>query len=253
MEIGIGIGLTFGQLTLGTPWVNNRSVLFDGVDEFVTTANAAGLDEDGTDPFSVSIWCKQAAASGGATQALCGKNAGALEGWALRLDTSDRPEFIISSDWATADMIRVHSDVAIADTNWHHIAVTYDGGGAASGVTIYIDGNPVATTTDTDALTGSAANAGFFRLARAASAAEWYAGYLDEFSKWSIELTAGNITALYNSGVPKNLRAHAAHASLTAWYGDAFSFPTMYAQVDTKYNGTMTNMEAGDITTEVPA
>ena len=252
MRTGIGLGLTLGGLSpVISPWSNNRSILLDGVDEFVNMGN--NFDKDGTAALSLAGWYKMAAAGGGAIQSIAGKTGGALEGYILRVDAADRVEFILSNDWAGGEYIQVRTNAVFADINWHFAAATYDGGGAAAGVTLYVDGSAQAVTAVTDNLLGSASNAGDFRLGRAASAVEWFDGNLDEVSVWDVELTAAQVnTELYNAGAPNNLAGHSAYANLEGWYGEQFTFPTMRDQRQPLVDGTMINMEAGDITGTVP-
>ena len=66
---------------------------------------------------------------------------------------------------------------------------------------------------------------------------------------YSAQLTSGERTTLYNSGCPANPST----TNLEAYWrmGDGDTFPTITDNQGSN-NGTMTNMEAGDITTETP-
>ncbi|MEM8728356.1 MAG: LamG-like jellyroll fold domain-containing protein [Pseudomonadota bacterium] len=59
----------------------------------------------------------------------------------LRLLDDDRLQFELTN--ATGETATLRSDQAIADTAWHHIAVTYDS--AQSAVTLYLDGQETAS------------------------------------------------------------------------------------------------------------
>ena len=84
--------------------------------------------------------------------------------------------------------------------------------------------------------------------------ASFYEGKLDEFSMWNKELSASDVTAIYNSGEPTNLSGEAA---LIGWWrmGDPTgpgAYPTITDQSTNSNNATMTNMTDSDIVTVVP-
>ena len=91
------------------------------------------------------------------------------------------------------------------------------------------------------------------RIGSGGSAELFYAGNLDEASLWDAELTATDITNIYNSGTANDLSTHAKSGNLIGWWrnGDGDTFPTITDQQGNS-NGAMTNMEVGDIVTDTP-
>ena len=79
--------------------------------------------------------------------------------------------------------------------------------------------------------------------------------YLDEVSIFDYELTSGQVTSIYNSGTPTDLDNTSGVTAPVHWWrmGDGDTFPTITDVGTTGGNdGTMTNMESGDIVTDTP-
>ena len=74
---------------------------------------------------------------------------------------------------------------------------------------------------------------------------------LDEISLFDDALTEAQVQAIYNSGTPTDLSGE---SYLLGWWrmGDGDSHPTITDQSSNGNDGTMTNMDSADITTDVP-
>ena len=75
-------------------------------------------------------------------------------------------------------------------------------------------------------------------------------GNIDEVAVFNSELSASNVTSIYNSGSPADLTSF----SPVSWWrnGDSDTYPTLNDNGSGSNNGTMTNMTSGDIVTDVP-
>ena len=73
--------------------------------------------------------------------------------------------------------------------------------------------------------------------------------YVDEFAVWNNDQSA-NISSIYNGGTPNDLTS----LNPVSWWrmGDADTFPTITDNGSGGNNGTMTNMDAGDIVSDTP-
>ena len=103
-----------------------------------------------TSKFSLEYWVnttstdlQYAVTYGGSTQYLA---AGRYTGGA--------PFLVLNSDLVANAGITVIGTTSVADGQWHHVAMTYDGSGAAAGVKMYVDGQLDAATTFSDTLNG---------------------------------------------------------------------------------------------------
>ena len=117
---------------------------------------------------------------------------------------------------------RQHSFASPTQGQWYHFGITYDGTTNGSGLKTYIDGS----------LTGSGAVSGTFnsfntqgskplgigaRLTYAHSGV--YASQLiDEVAIFNSELSATNISDIYNSGVPTDIGTNGLNLSPIAWW-----------------------------------
>ena len=95
----------------------------------------------------------------------------------------------------------------VGDTLWHHIAATSTGTGSTNGLKIYFDGVFSVQGTG-EALGSNLASTDLF-LASNYSLANRVDANFDEFAIFGAELSAGQVTALYNSGIPTDITAHA--------------------------------------------
>ncbi len=136
--------------------------------------------------YSVSGWVKRTSIS--TLQAIMAHNVSNTNGWALRLDASNK---VSLRHYGVAI---VTSTGTITDTtSFHHVAITYDG----VNVSFYIDG-----AFDSSVALGAIIPATGGEIIGAATngAANFFNGVIDEVGFWTRVLTAAEITALYNSG-----------------------------------------------------
>lgn len=82
--------------------------------------------------------------------------------------------------------------------------------------------------------------------------------YIDEVSIWNTNLSAAQITELYNNGKPGNLKKHSAFSNLNMWIrgdgatydGTNFTFPN--SSGNNSNTSTSINMELADLVNDVP-
>ncbi len=82
---------------------------------------------------------------------------GTNAGWALGLNATGTLRLIMQAT-ATTDVLEVHSTAALTNGTDTMVTVTYDGGSAAAGVVMYVNGAPVAMTTVTNNLISGITN-----------------------------------------------------------------------------------------------
>jgi hypothetical protein len=234
------LGKVFGEQNL----FSYRSAVFNGTDEYVTMGNVLGFER--TDAFSLSCWIKTTDAG---QVVFMGKMAGATAypGYELYMDTSERLAFHIINNALANNTVRVRGSNTINDNTWKHICVTYDGSSSASGVSLYINGSQIATTTEQDGLTGSTLNSNNLCIGRRdGSASLYYAGNICEAAIHYKELSAIEVEWIYNEGQPQNLRGPGAPTNLVGWWplGEDVSGTTALDKSTGGNNGTLTNMTA---------
>jgi hypothetical protein len=76
------------------------------------------------------------------------------------------------------DALEIQTKERLIQSDWYHIALTYDGSGKAAGARLWVNGKPRGTETTHDALSGDIRNEQFLELARAS--VESFGGQIDD-------------------------------------------------------------------------
>lgn len=235
------------NLTGVTHSFNTLSTLFDGVDDYVDMGNI--LDFTNTDAFSISCWFKRTRT--GVSEFLVSKqdSTSNSRGYTLLIPFDDnKVTVVIRNNTATSGRLIVDCATVITDTNWHNIIMTYDGSSNVSGINLYLDGNNDTGVTS-GTLSATISNTASFQIG-AKNAANEFSGNIDEVVIWDSELSASDVTSIYNSGVPNNISS----LSPLSWWrmGDNDTFPTITDNGSGGNNGTMTNMSSTNFVSDTP-
>ena len=180
-----GAGHT-GTLVNGPLWVASQATYgqalsFDGVNDAVSVANP-GTYNFGTADFTIALWAKRNVVGGGQRHLVskCAATTWAAGCKELYFDANNRLTF---GSFSTGDTVAS----TIADTNWHHIAVTFTD--STNTLRMYVDG--VLITTATKALEADAATH-VVTLGNLHNSNP-FSGLLDEFRVYSRVLTLTEI------------------------------------------------------------
>ena len=213
---------------------NTKSLVFDGVDDFVSCGSDASLQFSNT--LTVSCWVKTTTSGVGIIAQRKG-------------NTPTQEAFTITSSGEVRmnNNVRITASTSILDGNWHHIAFTYNTTIISNNLKIYIDGSLDNSVNRTTVVGGTGSNTLYIGEFRGAN---FFSGHIDEIAIWNTELSASDITSIYNSGSPADLTS----LSPLSWWrnGDGDTYPTLNDNGSASNNGTMTNMTSGDIVTDVP-
>lgn len=234
------------------------STSFDGVDDYVTMGDATELKFTNTDPFSISFWFKSTQVGSPrlvAKREFGGNNRG------YEVQMSSGALIFQRINLAPGDVASITTDASsFNDGQWHHVVATTDGTDA-SGMAIYVDGASEAVTPITDALTGTIDTTADFQISGLDGTNFPYEGLIDDVAVYDVDLTSTEVTTIYNSGDPPDLRQVGPSTSLVGYWrmGDYAVYPIIpdylivpFPDVPDKtvsgFDGTMTNMAASDIT-----
>lgn len=182
--------------------VEGTSVAFDGTDD-VANFGGSDFDFERTDTFSLSTWVKIPV--GPSTGAIIAKqqNSGDFRGYGLLSHSSGEIRLQLRN--TGGNELTVATVATFDDNAWHHAVATYDGSSAASGVTIYVDGQSETLTTVSDTLSATISIPEIFRIGARDTVAIPFPGSLDEVRIYDTELSAGDVTNLYNAVIPSSL------------------------------------------------
>lgn len=259
ISISNAIGGGGGNLGSGggaVPFTNTKSILLDGVDDLVTMGDVLNMANDGTDPFSYSLWYKTTHT--GSHQMFISKNRNGV--WFNGVNFSMRGDLKIlqfglgtgQSNQRIRGKTGTISD--IRDGNWHHVCLTYDGSQALSGFTLYYDNASLTIlpegTQGTPNNVSTAGQADFMIGARGltSSIGVPFDGNIDEVSYFTSELSSSDVNAIYGTGVPNDISS----LNPVGWWrcGDGDTAPTIIDHGSGGNNGTMTNFST--FSTDVP-
>jgi len=217
-------------------FTNTKSILLDGVDDFVTMGNVLNMADDGTDSFSCSFWMKRNSFN---TEMIVSKqlNSGSYNGLSIYI-AQGRLNFFLGSATSPNSNITGRSTNYVIGSTWTNVIVTYDGSQDISGFNIYINGVSDSVVTISNNTPTKVSNTTDFQLSgRAGGTSLVYGGGLDEVAFWNgTELTS---TQANNIGgtIPTDLSTY----NPTSWWRFEGSGTTATDNGSGGNNGTLTN------------
>ena len=257
------------RLFTGLTYSNSFSVQFDGVDEFIDYGDSDFFTPGGTASstgWSLSCWFKLD--STGSTQFILGKNNQFISGsnrfeWDMLIRLKDQLRFRFYFGDNNSNFVQFDTVQTFTSGVWYNAICTYDLSQTDAGFNMYINGNLKnssngGATVNVIGSYGAISNTeNSFFIGRSGS--NYFSGKVDEVAIYQEVINQTQATAIYNSGATADLTQFPlASDNLIGWWrmGDAGStFPTIINSspfVTTTLNGTMTNQESTDITTDIP-
>ena len=230
------------QLSGGVaPFTNTYSMSFDGVDESFIVGNSTSLNITSSQTFS--MWFKTTSS---AVMYPITQGSGSEIKYFIQLYAPiDRIRLQIYDGSSVVTI--VDNTQVFDDGNWHHLAFTTDALTTTDGIKVYFDGNLLTNK-------GTLSNSGIRSITTALYIGQIpntarFNGNIDEVAIFNSELSASDVTAIYNSGVPTSLSSY---PSLVSWWrmGDGDTWGgSSWTLTDNGSGGndaTSVNMEEAD-------
>lgn len=195
-----------GAVPLPTIAISAKSLLLDGIDEYVSIPNHASLDIV-SGGLTISAFLKRAVITG-PNHVIVSKGIAAVNSYSLEILSNDKVRF------STAGGV-YDSTSTIADLLWHHVLVVNSEQGAGGIATLFIDGVKDAAPTTVAA---SITNATSLFIGARAETTNFFKGNIDEVSIWNIALTDTEVALVYNSGTPDDLSRSLKREYLQGWW-----------------------------------
>ena len=238
---GTSQNMVLASRTNDVPLFSTKSILMDGVDDYIDCGNGASLQITGA--LTLSAWVKMSSTSGQSQDCIISKDNTTQRSYTLwgKTSTSSSP---IAYIWSGGTNYSVQATTNIEDDNWHHVMLVYV---PSTSLNIYIDG--VLEGSNITSIPSSINNASQnFNIGRFGNATFQLDGNIDEVAVWNSDQSA-NITSIYNNG-PNDI----SNLSPLSWWrmGDFDSYPTLIDRGSGNNNGTMTNMTSASIVNDVP-
>lgn len=183
--------------------VGDASVVLDGIDDKIVIANETNFDFERTQAFSLATWFKTSASGFGI---LFSKLRFAWPYWGYEFTLGDAAAItdnlvmFLVRDGANDRYIKVRGNTVVNDGQWRLGVMTYNGNGAASGVKIYVDGALETLTVMLDTLDGSMLTDVPLHIGGRENNSSVWSGRQDASVVWNREITAAEVTELWNGG-----------------------------------------------------
>ncbi len=229
-------------------FINDKSLLFDGVDEYINCGTNDSLRFQRSDSFTLSAWIKLNVNN--TTQVVMGnsKPISNFGGYAMYVSTTGKLSMNLIADWGTNNALKVESNTTLNTGTWYHVAMTYDGSSSGAGVKLYVNGVSTTTSANPNNISSEITYTQNFQISGRGGTNIPFNGHIDEASVWNTDLSVSEINTIYNAGSPADLQGHPRIDNLTHWWrmGDDNTFPTITDQIGLN-NGIAQNMEALDV------
>jgi len=248
--LGGNTGIYLASLSPVTPFTNQYSMLFDGVDEYAKGSSTFS-ELDGGDKFTLSMWVKVTSLAVARMLFHIPKNTTSSNSQVL-VFLRTNGQLDISVNTLTAFM-RSNTGVITAG-NWHHILLCFDLSlTTTQKIRPFVDGVDVYNTANNPPTTFPTSTGAIWLGEEANGYLAPFLGNMDEVAIWTSDERA-NVADIYNSGVPGDLSQLTTPPS--HWWrmgdGDAFSTDWTFTDNIGSYDLGSINMEVGDRVTDVP-
>ena len=154
---------------------------------------------DGVTSFSISAWVNiESFSAVYPTVASVWNDGSNNRAWSLAF-VGNQPYFYISQLGTNATLSNITSGATLSTGTWHHLVGTFNG--STGNLRIYVNNTQYTNASGRTGIFNSSAD---FRIGHAVTFASrsdgYFDGLIDEVGIWTKELTASEVSDLYNSG-----------------------------------------------------
>lgn len=190
--IAVNMGKINAKSSIAGGTFSTVSMDFNTSNEYVKMGNVLNFDHD--DAFSISFWFKKVNTT---TTAAVSKYDG-TQGYVIFVSNFGAVNIKISNNGTTEIDVQTTRS-GLNDGAWHNAVCTYDGYGAASGVSIYIDGVLEPTTINEDTLAGnSIITSAEFNISGYNNGTSEFGGLIDDVAVYNKELSIDEVSEIFN-------------------------------------------------------
>ncbi len=180
-----------------TPGYRGQAAAFDG-QRFVNCGNVG--DFGFFDKFTLAAWVQPRGTNGGAILSRMVEQdadsgfASDSEGYSVHLK-GGRIAVYLTKRWLD-DALRVETEATLAPDQWQHVTVTYDGSRLASGVKVFVNGQPQKMRVLLDELNQTFATKQPLRIGAGGGPANRFHGLIGDARVYGRVLTCGEVAAI---------------------------------------------------------
>ena len=220
---------------------NTYSVDFDGTNDYVDCGGSSDFsftDGSGNDSaFSISAWVKFDNTN--RARLLSKDTSTSSREYLFGTNATNKFNMLLGNGSVNLD---IQNNTTLNNTDWFHVVATYDGSETASGLKVYVNADASSLTNNSlGSYSGMPSTSGNLEIGRFANGHSFFNGLVDEVAVFNSALSASDVTAIYNSGVPADLTSY----SPVGWYrmgdNDGGTGTTITDQGSGGNDGTLTN------------
>jgi len=239
----------FPEQTKINNW-SSHSFSFDGVNDYVSMGNPTELQITGA--LTLSAWIKTSFA-GSTTQGIIYKDNGTTGNRDYKLQLTGSGQVLDFRIFNSNTAYSVTGSTNLDDGNWHHVLAVFT---PSTSLTVYVDGSQDATNT-TSIPTTIDNDAVDFEIGRRNDSTFYFDGNIDGVAIFDTELTSGNVTSIFASGVPNDVSDLGISGLQGYWrMGEGASFAggnwTIPDASTNSNDGTSANMNEADNVNNAP-
>ncbi len=225
-----------------------QSLSFDGSAEYAKGVSSASFNWEYTQAWTFACWFKT---TGSSIAYFFSKIDSSPRGFGIGIQAAGNV-FAVVMNTGTLKA-QIDTTATYNDGNWHFVCATYTGSGLASGLTIFIDGDLVASSATVDALgAGTILNTQNFNVGGRTNGSELFSGNMAHVSIWSTVLMNSQIWEAYNLGNPRDLLEHSASVQGYWRLGENGVWPYVIDEGISRANIELVNMDSVNLSTNVP-
>ena len=217
------------------PFSNTKSIELDGIDDYVDCGNFSAYDNG---DLSFSMWVYKT--TSGLEYVFSNSGSGTVAGFAVVIWDK---HIKIDRRTRTKQSSSAYKLLGLNYNTWHNIIGTYND--TTDVLKVYFDGTFKATYSASSDVNSASTP---LNIGSYAGTSNFFQGNIDEVSIFNTELSASDVTSIYNGGVPNDISS----LNPLGWWrcGDGDTSPTLTDNGSGGNDGTMTNFST--FSTDVP-
>lgn len=194
------------------------SIDFDGSNDIIDAGDTTIYD--GLNDLSISTWVKVDGSASGVNPIVCkgGYNTNNASFNLRYHPTNSRISFSVERDSDESDgegyYAYVNNNSSDVDGKWCHIAVVYSN--TNDSIAIYVNGTSKTITASSGTFIAIPNSGSFFNIG--GDSGNNFHGKISDVAMYNTDLSASQITSIYNNGNGYNHKTGVASANLIAWY-----------------------------------
>jgi len=235
--------------------VSNYSMTFDGVDDYFNCGNISALNN--STQATWSCWFKKDPTG---LNYLFGtyNNTSSGQQFLAYCGNSTLVVHVRSNSYSGGTPIMFQDTVSWSLGSWYHVAIVFDGGEVidADKVKVYLNNTPLvnsATAANMSDLKDCPTEDFYIGKGGSKYTSNEWEGNLDEVAIWDSALSAGDVTAIYNSGTPTTISGAVAYWKLgeDATFSNNWLVPNSaldnYSKFSFNFDGVDDYIDCGNI------